>query len=63
MPSTSPQAVLIDLTVSQLAELWEAQNGVGDYWWLSVLKALTGGGSSDGAASASQPKPQNVRWL
>jgi len=51
--------VLVDLTVAHLASLWELENGVGEWWWVSILKALGGGGSD----SAKAKPQQQVRWF
>jgi hypothetical protein len=58
---TDPAALLIDVTVSHKAQLWEQEHGLGEYWWLSILKALTGGG--DEGKNVERVDMSNVRWL
>jgi len=41
--------------------LWEQEHGLGEYWWLSILKALTGGG--DEGKNVERVDMSNVRWL
>lgn len=60
---TDPAALVVDIAMSHRATAWELEHGAGEYWWVSVLKALTGGGSNDGATATKQPTPQNVRWF
>lgn len=56
---TEREALLIDLSISSIAEAHDLKNGTGDWWWLSVLKALTGAGADE---PAGKPQ-QEVRWL
>lgn len=61
---TDPTALLIDLTVSHMAQAHEIEQGEGDYWWLSILRALTGAGKADGKVSAEAPIDwSKVQWL
>lgn len=60
VPSTDPQALLIDLTIAHRASLWELEHGVGEWWWVSILKALGGGGTDSAKA---KPQQQQVRWF
>lgn len=57
--STDPRALVLDVGIAHLAALWELEHGVGEFWWISILKAL-GGGTSD---TSRAPQQQNVRWL
>jgi len=50
---------VLDVGIAHLAALWELEHGVGEFWWISILKAL-GGGTSD---TSRAPQQQNVRWL
>lgn len=62
LSSTDPAALLIDLGIAHRATQWEIREGLGDHWWISVLKAFSGSGSE--ARATDQPKaPQKVRWL
>jgi len=47
-----------------MATSWEIEHGAGEHWWLSILRAFTGGKQGDDSA-AGKPKvdPQNVRWM
>jgi hypothetical protein len=60
VPSTDAQALLIDLTIAHRASLWEFEHGVGEWWWVSILKALGGGGTGE---TKSKPQQQQVRWF
>lgn len=61
---TDPSALLIDLTVSHRAQVLEAERGEGEYWWLSILRGLTGAGKDEGQAASEAPIDwNNVKWL
>jgi len=64
VPSTDPAALLIDLTISHKAQVLEAERGEGEYWWLSVLRGLTGAGKDEKASAADAPIDMSkVQWL
>lgn len=42
----------------------EAERGEGEYWWLSVLRGLTGAGKDEKASAADAPIDMSkVQWL
>jgi len=41
----------------------EAEEGIGDYWWLSLLRALTGAGKDEGQEREAPIDLGNVKWL
>lgn len=56
---TEPRALLIDLSVSFLAQRHEAKEGTGEYWWLSILRGF-GGGKDVGA---KPEKEDEITWV
>jgi hypothetical protein len=55
---------LVDLTISHRAQAHEIEHGLGEYWWLSVLRALTGAGKDEKAGAADAPIDMSkVQWL
>lgn len=60
---TDPSALLVDLTVNHRAQVLEAEEGIGEFWWLSLLRALTGAGNDERQEREAPIDWSNVKWL